>query len=110
MDRRRTMWHAAWTMSVDLVPALRQRMRDAIGRAVGEEGAAVDPAIHRSAHADYQADAALALARPLRRSPRDVAAALVERLPPDDVIAEAMVSGPGFINLTVRAEYLDAEL
>ena len=44
------------------------------------------------------------------QSPRDVAAALVERLPADDVIAAAAVSGPGFINLTLRAEHLDAQL
>jgi arginyl-tRNA synthetase len=110
MDRRGTMWHAAEAMSVDLVPVLRQRVRDAIDRTFGEEHGAVDPAIHRSAHADYQADVALALARPLRRSPRDVAAALVEQLPPDDLIAEAAVSGPGFINLTIRDEHLDAAL
>ncbi len=97
-------------MRVDLLPALRQRLRDAIGQAFGDAGDGVDPAIHRSAHADYQADAALALARPLRQSPRDVAAALVERLPADDVIAAAAVSGPGFINLTLRAEHLDAQL
>ena len=104
------MWHAAGAMRVDLLPALRQRLRDAIGQAFGDAGDGVDPAIHRSAHADYQADAALALARQLRQSPRDVAAALVERLPADDVIAAAAVSGPGFINLTLRAEHLDAQL
>jgi len=104
------MWHAAGAMRVDLLPALRQRLRDAIAQAFGDAGDGVDPAIHRSAHADYQADAALALARPLRQSPRDVAAALVERLPADDVIAAAALSGPGFINLTLRAEHLDAQL
>ena len=104
------MWHAAKAMRVDLVPALHQRVRDAIDRTFAVEGAGIDPAIHRSDHADYQADVALALARPLRKSPREVATALVERLAPDDVIAEAVVSGPGFINLIVRAEHLDAEL
>src|SRR5262249_57914145 len=94
-------------MSVDLLPALRQRVRDAIARAFGDAGAGVDPAIHRSAHADYQADAALALARAVRQIPRDVATALVAQLPADDVIAEAAVSGPGFINLTIRGEHLD---
>jgi arginyl-tRNA synthetase len=104
------MWHAAEAMSVDLVPSLRQRVRDALVRTFGEGHGEADPAIHRSAHADFQADVALALARPLRRTPRDVAAALVEQLPPDDVIAEAAVSGPGFINLTIRNEHLDAAL
>src|SRR4029453_18446671 len=97
-------------MSVDLLPALRRRVEGAIRDAFGDEAATVDPAIHRSAHADYQADAALALARTLKQSPRDVATALAQRLQPDDVLAEVAVSGPGFLNLTLRAEYVAAEL
>ncbi len=99
------MWHAPWTM-VDLVPALRERVAAAVRAAFGAEAASADPAVHRSAHADYQADVALALARPLERSPRDVATALLAHLPADDVVADAVVSGPGFLNLTIRAEHL----
>jgi arginyl-tRNA synthetase len=97
-------------MSVDPLPALRARVADAMRSAFGEAAGGVDPAIHRSAHADYQADAALALARQVKRAPRDVAAALVEHLPADDVITAAAVSGPGFINLTLRPEHLGAAL
>src|SRR5262245_17046714 len=97
-------------MAVDLLPALRLRVRDAIRAAFGDEAAATDPAIHRSAHADYQADAALALARVVKRNPREVATALVERLGPDDTIAEAVVSGPGFVNLTISPAHLAAQL
>src|SRR5262249_57837314 len=95
---------------VDLAPALRARATAAVRAAFGAEAASTDPAVHRSDHADYQADVALALARPLKRSPRDVATALLAHLPADDVVAEAEVSGPGFINLTVRAEHLGRAL
>jgi arginyl-tRNA synthetase len=63
-------------------------------------GAAVDPAVRRSQHADFQSGAALPLARVLRKPPRDIAAEIVARA---DLagIAVAEVSGPGFINLTV---------
>jgi arginyl-tRNA synthetase len=94
-----------WTM-LDLVAALRERVAAAVRAAFGEDAAATDPAVHRSDHADYQADVALALARRLKRSPRDVAADLVGHLAADDLIAEAAVSGPGFINLTIRSERL----
>ncbi len=97
-------------MPVDLLPALRHRVQHAIRDAFGDDAATVDPAIHRSAHADYQADAALALARTLERTPREVAAALARRLQPDDVLAGTVVSGPGFLNLTLRPEHLAAEL
>ena len=91
---------------LDLVPALRERVTAAVRAAFGEDAASTDPAVHRSDHADYQSDVALALARPLKRSPRDVAAALVGHLATDDLVAEAVVSGPGFINLTIRADHL----
>jgi arginyl-tRNA synthetase len=89
---------------------LRERLEAATRAAFGEEAAGADVALHRSAHADYQADLALALGRRLKRNPRDVAAAIAQHLPPDEVIASAAVSGPGFINLTLRDEYLGAEL
>src|SRR5215468_7876374 len=57
-------------------------------------GVPVDPMIQRSAHADFQANAALPLARALGRPPREVAADLAG-------LATAEVSGPGFLNLTV---------
>jgi arginyl-tRNA synthetase len=101
-------WRGA--MTVDPVPVLRQRVREAMRSAFGDAAAAVDPAIHRSNHADYQADAALALARQVKRNPREVGEAIAERLPPDDLVAEAAVSGPGFVNLTLRADALDTRL
>ncbi len=89
---------------------LRQRIANATRAAWGDEAASQDPAIHRSAHADYQADIAMALARRLKKNPREVATAIVERLPADELIAGAVVSGPGFINLTLQADYLGAQL
>lgn len=94
----------------DLLLSLRAQISAALGDLFGPDGAGVDPAIHRSAHADFQADAALALARRLGRKPRDIAEALVQRLSADDVLAEATVSGPGFINITVRSDRLAAEI
>lgn len=64
-----------------------------------------DPLVRRSDRADFQANAALALAKKTGRAPRelgtDIAAAV-----DDTLIAAAEVSGPGFVNLTLT----DAEL
>jgi arginyl-tRNA synthetase len=91
---------------LDPMLALRDRLQNATRAALGAEAADADPAIHRSAHADYQADLALALARKLKKNPREVATAIAEKLPADDVIAAVAVSGPGFLNLTLRPAYL----
>ncbi len=63
-------------------------------------GVMSDPQVHRSAHADFQSNAALALAPALGLSPREVATAVVAAADLSDV-ATASVSGPGFINLTL---------
>ncbi|GIH13049.1 arginine--tRNA ligase [Rugosimonospora africana] len=60
----------------------------------------VDPAVRRSQRADFQSDAALALARRLGRPPRDIAAEVLGLADLGD-LCRAEVSGPGFINLTV---------
>ncbi|WP_067966605.1 arginine--tRNA ligase [Nocardiopsis trehalosi] len=85
---------------------LTQRVQSALGAALGAEYAATDPVIRPSQFADYQANAALALAKRLGRKPRDVAADVVARLEVDDVCREVGISGPGFINLTLRDDWI----
>jgi arginyl-tRNA synthetase len=70
-------------------------------------GQPVDPVVRRSQHADFQSDASLQLARALRRAPRDIAAEVVARAALDG-LATAIVSGPGFINLTVDDSFIAA--
>jgi arginyl-tRNA synthetase len=94
------------TPSIDPLIPLRDRILAATHAALGEAAAGADPALHRSQHADYQADLALALGRKLGKPPREIAAAVAAKLPADDVIAGVEVSGPGFLNLTLRAPYL----
>lgn len=64
-------------------------------------GVPVDPAVRRSQHADFQSDAALALARTLAGDPRSIAEQAVANARLDDLCEKVEVSGPGFINLTV---------
>ena len=56
--------------------------------------------------ADYQCNGALAAAKNAARNPRDLAAAVAERVGVGDIIAELSVAGPGFINITVTGESL----
>lgn len=85
---------------------LGRRVQAALGSAFGEPYADADPVIRPSQFADFQANAPLALAKRLRRAPQDVAAALVEALDVADVCADVQVSGPGFVNLTLRDDWI----
>ncbi|MDA8369308.1 MAG: arginine--tRNA ligase [Nocardiopsaceae bacterium] len=85
---------------------LSQRVRSALGAALGADYAGTDPVIRPSQFADYQANAALALAKKLGRKPRDVASDIVARLEVDDVCREVEISGPGFVNMTLRDDWI----
>jgi arginyl-tRNA synthetase len=76
----------------------------------GANEAATDSLIHRSAHADYQVDVAMALAKRMGRPPREVAASIIEHLDAGDVCAKLEVAGPGFINVRLRDDFLAQNL
>ncbi|MDO5697526.1 MAG: arginine--tRNA ligase [Dermatophilus congolensis] len=78
----------------------------AIVAALGDDFAGADPVLRPSQFADVQVNAALALAKKAKRNPREVAAAIVENLDLTAECSDIEVSGPGFINLTYRQEWL----
>ena len=90
-------------MTTGLKGLLGSRLEAAFADVAGE---AADPVVRRSQHADFQADGALALARRLGRSPRDVATAVLDRADLADLCSTAEIAGPGFINLTVADDAL----
>ncbi len=78
----------------------------AITAALGDDFAGSDPVLRPSQFADVQVNAALALAKRAKRNPREVAAAIVENLDLSAECSAVEISGPGFINLTYRQEWL----
>ncbi|MCI4063232.1 arginine--tRNA ligase [Micromonospora sp. R77] len=83
---------------MDLEKLLTDRLAPAFSAVAGGP---VDPVVRRSQRADFQSDAALALARRLGRPPRAIAEEVLTRAELDELCSSAEVSGPGFINLTV---------
>jgi arginyl-tRNA synthetase len=97
----------------DPTRVLTPRFQAAIGEALGPELADADPVIRRSAQpqfGDYQANAAMALAKQLGKPPRQVAEAVVERLDVSDLCSSVEIAGPGFVNLTMADSFLSAAL
>jgi len=88
---------------------LAQRVHDAIVASFGPEYGDADPLIRPSSFADYQANVALPLGKRLGRPPREVAAELAGRLDVTDMCAAPEVSGPGFINFTLRDDWIAAQ-
>src|SRR6195952_4364686 len=56
-----------------------------------------------ASHGDMATNAAMVLAKEARAKPRDLAEQIAAKLRHDDLIASVDISGPGFINLTLKA-------
>jgi len=91
---------------------LRRRFRAALDSLVEDAGDLLElirPA-QDARFGDYQANCAMPLGKRMGQSPRDVAAAIVERLEIEDMCHAPEIAGPGFINLRLKDEWLAAGL
>jgi arginyl-tRNA synthetase len=87
---------------------LHQAFADAVAALLTEVGDAqpvppfsVEPP-RQADHGDFACNAALVLAKRLRRPPREVAARIAERLGKGDgLVARAEIAGPGFVNVWI---------
>src|SRR3989338_2834266 len=57
----------------------------------------------QASHGDYACNLAMQLAKPLRKSPRDIAQALIAALPGSEVVEKVEIAGAGFINVFITA-------
>lgn len=89
-----------------------ERLRAEIERAVREMGAdaSVEVVLERPRnpeHGDFATNVAMALARPLRRGPRQIAEELIGRLDLTRAsVRSAEIAGPGFINFRLSSDFL----
>jgi arginyl-tRNA synthetase len=93
----------------DQVPALIRRVEQAVSDAIGTvlpELAGADPVVRSSEHADFQSNAALALAKRAKAKPAELAARVAGTLreATGTPIAEVSVSGAGFLNLSLTGQ------
>jgi arginyl-tRNA synthetase len=59
---------------------------------------------------DYQANCAMPLGKRLGQQPREVAQQIVDAIDIADFCKPPEIAGPGFINLTIRDDWLEAQL
>ncbi|MEK7768447.1 MAG: arginine--tRNA ligase [Pseudomonadota bacterium] len=71
--------------------------------APAEQGVSIEFARPKQAsHGDYSCNLAMQLAKPLRQSPRDVAALLLKAMPASPYLEKIEIAGAGFINLFLK--------
>jgi arginyl-tRNA synthetase len=55
----------------------------------------------QSSHGDYSCNLAMQLAKPMRKSPREIANAIIAKLPQSEVVEKVEIAGAGFINVFI---------
>ena len=90
---------------------LEERISAALHRAGADAGAPalVGPAT-RPEFGDYQANGVMAAAKKQKANPRELAAKVVEELDLSDLAESVEIAGPGFINISLKGEWLAERL
>lgn len=92
---------------------LCQNFQEALTKIVPSDMGPVDPMIRKTSDSkfgNYQSNVAMSLAKKLKKSPRDVAAELIEAVNLDGLCDKTEIAGPGFINLFVSTDCLSVFL
>ena len=92
-----------------ILEQLQNSVSQALVSAFGEELADKDPLIaptNNPKFGDYQSNVALSLAKPLKQNPRAIAQSIVDNLQIDDMCEPPTIAGPGFINFTLKSNYI----
>ncbi len=96
---------------------IEKLVRDALAKLAAQlqnpAVAAIAPVIERTRdaqHGDFATNVAMQLAKPAQRKPRELAQALIDALPANDLVAKVEIAGPGFINFFLAPAAYHAEL
>lgn len=92
---------------------LKSKVEQALVAAFGEELAGVDPMLVPASNpkfGDYQANLSLSLSKKLGQQPRAIAQAIVDKLDVSELCEAPEIAGPGFINLRLKTDYLEAQI
>jgi arginyl-tRNA synthetase len=99
---------------MNILALLQQRFTPALTAAAGGQDLTPLLAMIRPAQdakfGDYQANFAMSLGKQLGKPPRDVAMQVAGGTKVDDLCQPPEIAGPGFINLKLRDDWLEAQL
>ncbi len=94
---------------ISLINEIQKRFQVACSRAFDSDFANIDMLIRPAQDekfGDYQSNLAMSLAKQLKKQPREIAQQIIQNLQIDDICEEPKIAGPGFINLTLKPDWL----
>ena len=98
-----------------MTQSITERLSQAVVTALAEAGLPAPEGYvwevpRQAEHGDYATNAAMVLAKAARRSPRQIADLIVQHFPTLPEVERLEVAGPGFLNVTLSAEWCAAAL
>jgi len=96
-----------------IIEQLRIKFTQALTAALGSDFVGIDPMVVPASNpkfGDYQSNIALPLSKQLGQPPRAIAQQILQNLDVSGICQSPTIAGPGFINLTLEPEYLEAKL
>ena len=96
-----------------VVEQLKSCLEQALVAVFGEAFTGTDPMLAPTSNpkfGDYQSNAPMALAKRLGKAPRAIAEELIQQLDVSEFCLPPAIAGAGFINFTLKPEYLEARL
>ncbi|WP_231947961.1 arginine--tRNA ligase [Phormidesmis priestleyi] len=96
-----------------VVEQLKSCLEQALVAVFGEAFTGTDPMLGPTSNpkfGDYQSNAPMALAKRLGKAPRAIAEELIQQLDVSEFCLPPAIAGAGFINFTLKPEYLEARL
>ncbi|MGD1712545.1 arginine--tRNA ligase [Dapis sp. BLCC M172] len=89
---------------------LKSKFDKALVAAFGQNLAGTDPIVVPASNpkfGDYQCNVAMSLAKKLKDKPRAIATQIIDNLDITDFCLPPEIAGPGFINLSLKPEYIE---
>ena len=93
-----------------IVEQLKSRFDKALITAFGQDLVGTDPMIVSTTNpkfGDYQCNVAMSLAKKLKDKPKAIATQIINNLNINDYFYPPEIAGPGFINLSLKPEYIE---
>jgi len=95
---------------MNLRKLLDERIGKSITEVLGSPASAVITRASRPEFGDFQANGVMAVAKKLKRNPRDIAAEVIAKIDLEGIAEKIEIAGPGFINIWLSESFLSSSI
>lgn len=91
-------------MYFEVIEQLNQVLQNAVNELTDDAPPVYFSPARDTQHGDFATNAAMVLAKPLKKNPREIAGQIVTAMNESGLVASAEMAGPGFINIRIKPD------